>query len=159
MQVRVGISREIVVDGEVDALNVDTSSKDVGGNTNTLVEFLELLVSLDTKRGSVLIYVNRFPENLPLLLTNTGVDCNTGEVALAQELVKLSRTQSALDEDDDLVELQAVQQLVEFAVLLRLVELDAVLLKTVESELGLIVDIDFERISHELLADRANILR
>ena len=92
MKIRVGIGGKVVVDSEVDAFNVDTSAKDVGGNTDTLVEFFELLVSLDTKRGSVLIHVSLSSENLPLLLTNTGVDCNTGEVALAQELVELGRT-------------------------------------------------------------------
>jgi len=43
-----------------------------------------------------------------------------------------------------LVELEAVQQVVELSVLLALGELDKVLLKTVQSQLGLIIDVDLE---------------
>lgn len=48
VQVGVGISRQVVVDGKVDTLNIDTTSEHVGRNTDTLVEFLELLVAFDT---------------------------------------------------------------------------------------------------------------
>lgn len=48
VQVRVGITGHVVVDGQVDTLNVDTTSEDVGGNADALVEVLELLVALDT---------------------------------------------------------------------------------------------------------------
>ena len=48
MQVRVGIGRHVVVDGQVDTLNVDTTAENVGGDTDTLVELLELLVAFDT---------------------------------------------------------------------------------------------------------------
>lgn len=44
MQVRIGVGGQIVVDGKVDALDIDTTTKDVGGHANTLVELLELLV-------------------------------------------------------------------------------------------------------------------
>ena len=43
-----------------------------------------------------------------------------------------------------LVELEAVQQIVELSVLLALRELDKVLLKTVQSQRGLIIDVDLE---------------
>ena len=48
MQVGVGITGEIVVDGQVDTLNIDTTAEDISGDTDTLVELLELLVALDT---------------------------------------------------------------------------------------------------------------
>ena len=48
MEVGVSVAREIVVDGQVDTLNVNTTAKDVGSNTNTLLEVLEGLVALDT---------------------------------------------------------------------------------------------------------------
>lgn len=48
MKVGVSISRQIVINGQIDAFNVDTSSKDVRCDTDTLVELLELFVSLDT---------------------------------------------------------------------------------------------------------------
>ena len=48
VQVGVGIGGQIIVDGEIDALNIDATTEDVGGNADTLVELLELLVSPDT---------------------------------------------------------------------------------------------------------------
>lgn len=48
VQVRIGISRHVVVDGQVDTLNIDTTTEDVSGNADTLVELLELLVPTDT---------------------------------------------------------------------------------------------------------------
>ena len=48
MEIRISIAWKIVVDSQVDALNIDTTTEDVSGNANSLVEFLELLVALDT---------------------------------------------------------------------------------------------------------------
>jgi len=48
VQVRVSISWKIVVDGEIDFLDIDTSAKDIRRNTDTFVEILELFVALDT---------------------------------------------------------------------------------------------------------------
>lgn len=97
--------------------------------------------------------------DLPLLLADTRVNCDTREVALSQQLVQLVGTLSALDEDDDLVELKVVQKLIQLTVLLLLVELDVVLLQAVKSELGVVIDIDLQRVAHELLADGTNLLR
>jgi hypothetical protein len=90
--------------------------------------------------------------NIPLFLADTGVDCGAGEVALAEKLVELGASNSRLDEDDDLVELQAVEKVVELAVLLLLVKLHVVLLQTVQRQLLLVIDVDLERVLHELLA-------
>ena len=49
MQVAVGIAGQVVVDGKVDALDIDTTPEDVSCNTDTLVEVFELLVTLDTR--------------------------------------------------------------------------------------------------------------
>ena len=95
---------------------------------------------------------------IPLLLRDTRVDGDTGEVALAQKLVELGGTESALDEDDDLVEFQLVKEVVELAVLLGLAKLDVVLLETMEGELGLVVHVDLQRVTHELLADGTGLL-
>ena len=51
MQVRVCIAREIVVYGEVDTLDVNTTAEDVGGDANALVELLEFFVAFDAVRG------------------------------------------------------------------------------------------------------------
>jgi hypothetical protein len=48
MKVGVGIAWEIVVDGQVNALDIDTTAEDVGGDADTLLEVLERLVTLDT---------------------------------------------------------------------------------------------------------------
>lgn len=160
MQVGVGVGGEIVIDGKVDALDINTTAKDISGNTDTLVELLELLVALDTRWRSVNCSCQcRTRMDLPLLLADTRVNCDTGEVALAQQLVQLVGTLGALDEDDNLVELEVVQKLIQLAVLLLLVELDVVLLQAVEGELGIIIDIDLQRVAHELLADGTNLLR
>jgi len=99
-----------------------------------------------------------FTINVPLFLTDARMDCNAGEVAFAKQLIKFGRTQRALDEDDDLVELKLIKQLVELTVLLLFIQLDVVLLQTVESQLGLIVDVNLERVLHEFLADWSDIL-
>lgn len=96
---------------------------------------------------------------LPLLLAHAGVDRDTREIALAQQLIELIGTESTLDKNDNLVELEAIQELVQLAVLLRFAELDIVLLQTVQSELGVVVNVNLERVSHELLANRADLLR
>jgi hypothetical protein len=44
----------------------------------------------------------------------------------------------------DLVELEVVQELVQLPVLLLLLELEVVLLKTVEGQLGLVIDVNLE---------------
>jgi hypothetical protein len=159
MKVGVGIARKIVVDGKVDTLDIDTTTEDVGSDTDTLVELFELLVALDTGWMSDFVGLVQMLGYIPLFLRNTGVDGDTGEVALAQKLVELGGTKGALDEDDDLVELQLVEEVVELAVLLGLTKLDVVLLETVKGELGLVVNVDLQRVTHELLADGTGLLR
>ncbi len=127
MQVTVGIRGGIVGDGNVDTFNIDTSTKDVSGDEDTLFKVLELLVSLDT-----------------LFLSKTTVDADGREVAFAKKLVELVGARDGLDEDDDLVEFERVEQVVELAVLGRLFKANVVLLETVEGELGLVIDVDFK---------------
>lgn len=159
VEVGVGIGGQIVVDGQVDTLDINTTAENVSGHTDTLVELLELLIAFDTGVLVSRVHAEEHTgHNLPLLLADTGVDSDAGEITLAQQLVELVGALGALDEDDDLVELQVVQQVVQLAVLLLLAQLDVVLLQTVKSELGVIVDVDLERVSHELLADGANLL-
>jgi hypothetical protein len=85
------------------------------------------------------------------------MDCSAGKVALAEKLIKLGASEGRADEDDDLVELEAVKKIVELAVLLLLVELHIVLLQTVQRQFLLVIDIDFEWVLHELLADNPDI--
>ncbi len=78
----------------------------------------------------------------PLFLADTRMNRNTWEVAFAKQFVQLRSSQSALDEDDDLIEFECIQQFVELPVLLCLAELDIILLKAVESEFGLVINVD-----------------
>lgn len=158
---KVSISRvwEIVVDGQVDSLDIDTTTEYISCDTDTLVEVLEFLVTLDTSGLLVCKEVMGSSKNIPLLLTDTRVHSNGREVTLAQQFVEFSCTKCALDEDDDLVEWYKVQDLVELPVLLLLVKLDIGLGKTVEGKLRLAVNDDLKWISHELLADRLGGLR
>ena len=71
MQVGISVSGKIVVDGEVNALNIDTTAEDVGGNTDTLVEFLELFVTFDTFRMLVDSVQVLNVIHLPFLLADT----------------------------------------------------------------------------------------
>lgn len=154
MEVRVSVRGHVVVNGQVDALDVDTTTEDVGRNTDSLVELLELLVPTDTCCNVSFDPDQRLQlDYLPLLLTNAGVDRDGWEVALAEQLVKLRCADGALDEYNDLVELQVIKQLVELAVLLALFERHEVLLKTVQCQLGVFVDVVLGRVLHELAAD------
>jgi hypothetical protein len=47
MEIGVGISRQVVVNSQVDTLDVNATTKDVGSDTDALIEFLELLVPPD----------------------------------------------------------------------------------------------------------------
>lgn len=86
------------------------------------------------------------------------MNSNAWEVTLPQELVKLCRTNGTLNKDDDLVEFKVVKEFVEFAVLFCFAEFDVVLLKTMQGEFGIVIDIHLERVSHELLANRTDLL-
>ena len=48
MKVRVSVAGEIIVDGQVDTLDINTTTEDIGGHADSLVELLELLIALDT---------------------------------------------------------------------------------------------------------------
>jgi len=81
------------------------------------------------------------------------------EVALPQQLVELGGTDSALDEDDDLVKLEIVKQLVQLAILLTLLERNVVLLQAMQSQFGVFVNIVLGRVLHELSADWLDVVR
>lgn len=87
------------------------------------------------------------------------MDSDGREVALSKEFIQFSRTNGALDEDDDLVELKLVKELVKFAVLLTFLKLDVVLLQTVQRQLGVLIDEVLCRVLHELSADRLDLIR
>lgn len=54
MEVGIGVIWEIIVDSQVDTFNINTTPKNISGNTDTLVELFKFLVALDTVDMSVL---------------------------------------------------------------------------------------------------------
>lgn len=96
--------------------------------------------------------------NLPLLLADTRMYSNAGEVALAKDLVQLGGPKSTLNENDDLIELKCIEEIVQLSILLPFAKLDEILLKTVQCKFGLIIHIDLEWVSHEFLADGSDFL-
>jgi hypothetical protein len=162
VKVRVSVSGQIVVDSQVDTFNINTTAEDVGGNADTLVELLEFLVAADTVCTRVSKEDSRHERvtwvHIPLLLADTGVHSDRGEVALAEQLVQLSGAKRRLDEDDNLVELEVIKKLVKLTVLLTLIKRDVVLLQTMEGQLGVLVDVVLGRVLHELATDGLDVV-
>jgi len=48
VEVGIGVLGHVVVDDDIHSFNINTSSKEVGSDHDTRVEFLELLVSLNS---------------------------------------------------------------------------------------------------------------
>lgn len=95
---------------------------------------------------------------VPFFLADTRVDRNRWEVTLAQELVQFGGSDCAFYENDNLVEGKLIKQLIKTSILLSFFQLDVVLLKAIEGKLCLIINVDFERVLHEFLANGANLL-
>ena len=87
------------------------------------------------------------------------MDRDAREVAFAEKPIELGGTAGALNENDDLIELEIVEEIIKLSILFTFVELDIVLLQPVEGELGLIIDVNLQGILHELLADGSDLLR
>lgn len=68
VKVGVGIGGKIVVDGQIDPLDIDTTAEHVGGNADTLVELLELLVAFDTEdsQSALILNVTKAKPTAPL---------------------------------------------------------------------------------------------
>lgn len=48
VEIRIWVTRQIVVDCEINALDINTAPKDIRCNADPLIELLELFVALDT---------------------------------------------------------------------------------------------------------------
>ena len=140
VQVLVGRWGHIIIDDNVDTLKVDTSSENIGGDKNARLVFLELVVTFQT-----------------FLLVKTAVDAHGGEIALGKELVEFLAPLYTVDEDDNLVEVEGIKKIIQFAILLFFSQLGVVLLETVKGKLGFIVDVNFDRVLSKLAADWTNL--
>lgn len=88
MEIGIGITRQIIINGEIDTLDVDSTAENIGSNTYTLVEFLEFLIAFDTisVRSQALI-INQNLLHVPFLLAHTWMHCNAWEVAFSKEFI------------------------------------------------------------------------
>ena len=72
MQVGVCIRGEIVIDGNIDLLNVDSTAENVSCNADTLLEVLEFFVAFDPSRRQRDSFLDLSRQsNLPLFLVDT----------------------------------------------------------------------------------------
>lgn len=112
--------RHVVVDGDVDALNVDAAAEDVGTDADAVLEVLEVLVALDAvirralampppRTFRIVVVTTALGDDLPLVLAHTAVHRRSRKVALQQQLHQLVGAHRTLDEDDDLIVCQLVQ--------------------------------------------------
>lgn len=127
VEVAVSRVRHVVVEYNIDTLNVNSTSKDVGGYHNALFKVLEAFVALDA-----------------LFLGHSRMNANTGKIAFRKKLVELIGTGYRLDENHDLVELEGIEQIIQFAILFIFLQLDIMLLKSMESQFGFVVNVNFQ---------------
>ena len=89
VEVRGCISWEIIVDGQVDTLDINASSEDIGGDTDSLIELLEFFVAFDTGWcQSCDKCVQTVEKRLPFFLGDTRVNSDRWKVAFSKKLVE-----------------------------------------------------------------------
>ena len=76
-----------------------------------------------------------------------------GEVVLPEDGIEHLCALYTLHENYHLIELQRVEEVDQLLDLLLLLNLQVVLLKTVEGQLGLVINEDLELVAHELATD------
>jgi hypothetical protein len=126
MEIGVRVLGHVVVDDDVHALDIDTTSKEVGGDHDSRAEGLEVAITGNS-----------------FLLLQVRMDADGGEVALTKEAGQLFSSLARANEDDQLVEFDRVHEFDETSVLLFFLNFDVVLLKSVEGEFGAF-DVDFQ---------------
>ena len=103
VKVRIGIRRSIIVHDDVNSFDINTATKNIGGNQDSLFKSLEGGISADTKwnrqtRGLTI----QGESDAPLFLGKTGVDRNTWKIARDEQFIQFDGTGNRLYEDDDL---------------------------------------------------------
>jgi len=132
VQVGVGVFGHIVVEHDVHSLDIHATTEKVGGDEDSSLEIFEELVSLKT-----------------FFLIHGSVNIDGGEVLFLEERRERDASLHRFDEDNDLVKFERVEQIEELSVLFVLLDLDIVLLETVEGQLGFVVDEDFHGLQRE----------
>lgn len=85
MEIAVSIVWQVVVDCEVNALDVNSSTENIGGYADAFVELFELFVAFDTG-GRLLGYSSRDVRmtDVPLFLADSAMDCDAREIAFSE---------------------------------------------------------------------------
>jgi len=170
VKVRVGIRGSIVVDDDINPLNINATTENIGSDEDTFFKSLECGVPAYTKHDRQVSNPKvKGGPNAPFLLGKTRVDTDTWEIARNKQLVQFDRARDRFYEDDDLfakvqqrvsiqrsrtnlVEFQSVKQLVQLPVFPNFVHLHEVLLESVQGQLRFIIDKDFERLEERQIS-------
>jgi hypothetical protein len=136
MKIGIWLLRHVEVEDHIDLFNIDTAPENVCGDHNTVLECLEVSVSLDT-----------------LILFQVTMNGDRGEVVLPEDGIEHLCALYTLHENYHLIELQRVEEVDQLLDLLLLLNLQVVLLKTVKGQLGLVINEDLELVAHELATD------
>jgi len=134
VEIGVSLSREVVVDNQVDSLNIDTSAEKIGGHQQSGSVGLEEVIVLDS-----------------FFLFELRVNADRVEEFLSEKFCKFLGSVDSVDEDDHLVEGQSVEQVSKFFKFLVFVDVDIELGQSVENELSFI-DEDFCFLLQKLFA-------
>lgn len=123
MKVLISLIWHIKVDNNVDLLDIDSSSEEIGGDHDSELTLLELVVNLDS-----LGLLHRSEAGLGW------------ESLLVDDFIQFLCVFLRLCENDDLVEIEFIKQLDKLSNFLCLLELHEILLESMKGKLSLFVD-------------------
>tara|TARA_R110002050_G_scaffold264927_2_gene405905 strand:- start:2814 stop:3272 length:459 start_codon:yes stop_codon:yes gene_type:complete len=113
---------------------------------------------LITNKKVFRVCCGRGKEKVPLILAKLGGKSNGREVELHKNLVQSLRAVDRGDKDNQLVEIQRIKEIDQLAVLLSFLQLNIILLETMQGELGAVVDEDLEGLKIETPSQSMNIM-
>lgn len=126
MEVGVITFGHIVIDNNVHPLDVDTSTEKIGRDNDPFFTFLEKIVIFDS-----------------LLLAHSPENGDTLELHLVQDSIQELGPVDLRSEDDCLVVVKLFQQLHQLLGLVFLINFGIKLVKSMQGQLGLVVDVNF----------------
>lgn len=90
--------------------------------------------------------VNKIKKYKPLFLRHSRMNTNGREIALDQQFVQLNSTRHRLHKHAHLIELQRIQQIIQLSIFLILLQLEVVLLQSMQRQLCLVIHVDLKRL-------------
>ena len=131
MQVLVRLRRHVVVNNDVDLLNVNSTAEQISADHDSVMPILKLIVDLD-----------------PLGHRHVTEAGTAWEPLLGYKVIQELGALLFAREHDDLVELEVVQQVHQFYILLILGEFYIILLQSALIQLRIVIDVVLERVLH-----------